>query len=72
MLAVPPVLLKLLHLDAGATVALQVEDGRLIVDPHPKPRYTMAELLEASDYSTSPSPEDREWIDAPAIGGELL
>ncbi len=72
MLVVPPVLLNLLQLKAGATVAVDVEDGCLIVDPKPRPRYTLAELLEASDYSQPMPPEDREWVDAPAVGGELI
>ncbi|MDD9332370.1 MAG: antitoxin, partial [Bartonella sp.] len=35
-------------------------------------RYTMAELLAASDYSQPQSPEEREWVDASAVGGELI
>jgi antitoxin ChpS len=72
MLAVPPAILELLHLQAGATVGVAVEDGRLVVEPKPRPRYTMAELLAASDYSQPQPPEEREWIDAPTMGRELL
>jgi antitoxin ChpS len=72
MLAVPPVLLNLLDLKAGATVAVDVEDGRLVVEAKPRPRYTLEELLAASDYSQPLTQEEREWIDAPAIGGELI
>jgi antitoxin ChpS len=72
MLTVPPVLLKLLHLEAGATVAVDVEGGRLIVEPQRRPRYTVEELLAVSDYSQPQPPEEREWIDVPAVGGELL
>jgi antitoxin ChpS len=72
MLAVPPVLLKLLHLEAGATVAVDVENGRLIVEPKARPHYTLTELLESSDYSQPVSAEEREWLDAPPAGGELL
>jgi antitoxin ChpS len=72
MLAVPPALLDLLHLKAGASVGVAVDDGRLVVEASPRPRYTLAELLAASDYSEAVSPEDREWLDAPAIGKELL
>jgi len=71
MLALPPAILDLLNLQAGATVDLAVDGGRLIVEAKPKPRYTMAELLAASDYSGELSPEDREWVDAPAVGREL-
>ncbi len=72
MLAVPPALLDLLHLQAGASVGIAVEGERLVVAASPKPRYTLAELLADSDYSGPVSPEDREWIDAPAVGKELL
>ena len=43
----------------------------LVVDPKPRPRYTLAELLAGSDYSQPQSVEDREWVDAPPVGGEL-
>jgi antitoxin ChpS len=72
MLAVPPAFLEQLHLQAGATVGLAVSDGRLVVEPAPRPRYTMAELLAASDYSQPQPAEEREWVDAPAAGGELV
>ena len=74
MLAVPPAILDLLHLQAGATVGVAVADGRLVVDPKPRPRYTLAELLaEAKASGTYPlSAEEREWIDAPPVGKELI
>jgi antitoxin ChpS len=74
MLAVPPAILDLLHLEVGATVGLAVDGERLVVDPRVKPRYTLEELLAASAYAQSqPSDsQEREWIDAPAAGGELL
>ena len=72
MLAVPPALLDVLHLKAGAQVGLAVENGRLVVDPRPRRRYTLTELLAASDYSQPLTPEERDWIDAPAVGREAL
>lgn len=72
MLAVPPAILDLLHLQAGATVGLAVDGNRLVVEPRPKPHYTLAELLAASDYSGETTAEDREWVDAPPAGRELL
>ncbi len=72
MLAVPPALLELLQLKAGAAVGVAVDGGRLIVEASPRPRYTLEELLAASDYSQDLSPEDREWLDAPAVGKEIL
>ncbi len=72
MLAVPRALLDVLHLTAGSKVGLAVDNGRLLVEPRPRPRYSLAELLAASDYSQPQPPEDREWVDAPAAGREPL
>lgn len=72
MLAVPPALLDVLHLAPGAKVGLAVDGGRLVIQPQPKPRYTMAELLAASDYSPVQPQEEKEWVQAPAVGRELL
>ncbi len=71
MLAVPPALMDELRLQVGATVSVSVADGRLVIDPKPRPRYTLAELLAASDYSQPQPPGEREWVDAPAVGHEL-
>jgi len=72
MLAVPPAILDLLNLQAGATVGVAVADGRLVVDPKPRPRYTLAELLVETQASGAyPLPaKEREWIDSPAVGDE--
>ena len=71
MLSVPPALLETLQLTAGACVGIAVDNGRLVVEPQAKPRYTMAELLAASDYQQPSSPEEREWVDAASVGREL-
>ena len=43
----------------------------LNADDESTTRHTMAELLAASDYSEPQPPEEREWVDAPAVGREL-
>ncbi|MCL2297230.1 MAG: antitoxin [Proteobacteria bacterium] len=72
MLAVPPALLDVLHLAAGAKVGLAVDNGRLVVEPSARPRYTIDELLAQCDASAEISAEDREWLDARPVGSELL
>ena len=72
MLAVPPAFLEQLHLQVGSTVGVLVDGGRLVIDPKPRPRYTLAELLAASDYSQPQAPGEREWVDAPPVGRELI
>ena len=39
MLAVPPALLDLLKLRAGSKVDIDIQNGRLIVQPRTRPRY---------------------------------
>lgn len=72
MMTVPPALLELLDIGAGAAVNLCVDDGRLVVEPQKRPHYTMAELLAVSDYSQPQPDAEREWVDAPAAGREPL
>ena len=74
MLAVPPALLDVLHLAPGAKVGLAVDNGRLVIEPQARPRYTLVELLaEAEAAGMYPLPaKEREWIDAPAVGNELI
>ncbi len=72
MLTVPPAFLEQLHLQAGTTVGLAIEHGCLVVNPQPKPRYTLEELLADSDYSQPLSVAEREWVDTPAVGKEIL
>jgi antitoxin ChpS len=72
MLAVPPALLDLLHLKADASVAIVVERGRLVVEAATRPRYTLAELLAASDYSQPRSDEEQDWVSGASVGKEIL
>jgi antitoxin ChpS len=44
----------------------------LIVEPQPRRRYTLDELLAQCDPAAEPTQEDREWLDARPVGKELL
>lgn len=72
MLAVPPALLDVLHLGVGAKVGLAVDNGRLVVEPAARPRYTLDELLAQCDPSAEPTAQEREWLDAPVVGNEMI
>jgi antitoxin ChpS len=72
MLVVPPALLDVLHLAVGAKVGLAIDNGRLVIEPAARPRYTLDELLAQCDASSEVSVEDREWLDARPVGRELL
>ena len=72
MFAIPKPILEGLGLSPNTQVGLSVSEGRLIVDPHPKPRYTLAELMEQCDLSTPVTEESRAWLDAEPAGREIL
>ena len=72
MLTVPPALLDILRLRPGARVGITVQSGRLVVEPQPRPRYTMAELLAQCDPSAPRSKREREWLDSKPVGGEII
>lgn len=72
MFAIPRAILDSLALAPNTQVGLTVADGRLIVEPHPRRRYTLAELLAQCDADAPPADEDRAWLDAPPVGREAL
>ena len=72
MLAVPPALLDLLRLRAGASVDIAVEDGRLIVAPRTRPSYSLEELLAQCDENAPADDADRDWLEPRPVGNELL
>jgi antitoxin ChpS len=72
MLAVPPPLLEILHLRPGAKVGLAVREGRLIMEPQQRPRYTLDELIAQCSPRVPRSREEREWLDNKPAGGELI
>jgi antitoxin ChpS len=72
MLTVPPAILQQLGLGPGATVGIDVEDGRLIIEPAPKRRYSLDELLARCDPSAPRGEEDSVWLGDAPVGSELL
>jgi antitoxin ChpS len=72
MLAVPPALLDILQLQPGAKVGIDVEKGRLIVEPRQRPRYTLDELLAQCGPKRRGSKQEREWLSSKRVGSELI
>ena len=72
MLAIPKVLLDLLDLRSSQRVEVSVSDGRLIVAPKAKPKYTLEELIAQCDFSLPGTAEDQEWLDDPPVGREVI
>ena len=72
MLAVPPVLLDLLDLKAGAPVSMAVEDGCLVVMGRPRRRFALEDLLAQCEPDAELLPEDTDWTSSAPVGKELL
>ena len=71
MLAVPPALLDILELRAGARADIAIEEGRLVLAPRTRPSYTLDELLAECDETAPADDGDRAWLEAKPIGNEL-
>jgi antitoxin ChpS len=69
---VPPALLDLLQLEPGAKVGIAVRNGRLVVEPRPRPRYTLDELLAESNPTGRRGRKEQQWASDKAVGRELI
>jgi antitoxin ChpS len=72
MFAIPKAVLESLDLQANASVGLSIAHGKLIVDPCPAPRYSLAELVAECDVSAPPSAEDADWLGDQSVGREVI
>jgi antitoxin ChpS len=72
MLAVPPALLDILGLEAGNEVGVGVENGKLIVEPQKRLRYTLQELISQCNPKARRNQRDREWLNNKPVGRELI
>ena len=72
MLAVPPALLDVLNLKAGAEVGVSTDGEKLIVRASSIRKYSLAELLARSDYSQKSASIENEWVNGQPIGEELI
>jgi antitoxin MazE len=43
---IPKAFVKEAHVAYGTTVDLSVDHGKIVVDPHPEPEYSLEELLK--------------------------
>ena len=72
MLAIPKAMLDALDLASDASVGLSIKAGRLVVDPKRRQRYSLDELLARCKPSARRSREDRDWVESPPAGRELI
>ncbi len=71
MMAIPKAILETLGLSANAKVALTVAEGRLVVEPAPRTRYALADLIAQCDLDAPMMTEERGWQDIEPVGDEV-
>lgn len=71
MMAIPKAILEVLGLAANEKVGLSVADGRLVVEPHARPRYSLSELIAQCDPDAPIGEEEREWMEMKPVGKEI-
>ena len=72
MVAIPKPMLDALDLTPDAAVGLSVKAGKLVVEPRPRRRYSLDELLAQCKPSARSSREDRDWLESPPVGREII
>jgi antitoxin ChpS len=73
VMTIPKAILEQAHLRSGAQVEIEYQNGRLVVEPCVKPKYTLAELLARCDAaSLALMPADAEWLTDGPVGAEVL
>jgi antitoxin ChpS len=72
MLALPPAVLNLVGFEVDTRVGITVQDGNLVIASQKPRRYSLQDLIALCDPTAPLPPVDREWLDTPAMGGEVL
>jgi antitoxin ChpS len=72
MMTIPKAVVDKLGLTGSTKVEVTAEDGRLVAVPHKQPKYTLEELLAQCDFDAPWSEAEREWMDAPSVGNEII
>ncbi len=68
---VPQAVADELRLKSGSALDVFVEEERMILTPR-KNRYSLDQLLKEQAEIEHELPVDRDWIDAPRVGRELI
>lgn len=71
MMAIPKAILEALGLAANERVGLSVADGRLVIEPHARPRYSLGELVAQCDPDAPIGDDEREWMASKPVGDEI-
>jgi antitoxin ChpS len=71
MLAIPKSVLDGLGLAANEKVELRLDEGRLVIEPRRRPKYTLEELVAQCAVGEAQE-EMQEWDEAAPVGREII
>ena len=72
MVAIPPGLLDELDLKPDASVDMTVKSGKLLLEASARPRFTLDELLAQCRPASPMDSDEREWLESPPAGREII
>lgn len=70
VMTLPKKILDLVNLRTGSQVSIDVQGGKLIIEPKTKPRYKLSELMAQCDVSQPLSTDEQSWLDDATAGHE--
>ncbi|MGF1903528.1 AbrB/MazE/SpoVT family DNA-binding domain-containing protein [Aliivibrio salmonicida] len=72
IVSIPKAIIKTLGLHVGSTLELSIQNDNIVLTPK-KEEMTLESLLaDSPKASFRLTDEDKEWVDAPSVGKELM
>lgn len=62
VLALPPHMLHSADLSVNDIVGILWQNGQFVIQPHPKPKYRLADLVAQCDFTASYTTEEAAWL----------
>lgn len=72
VIAIPKRIVELVHLKIGSKVNIDVQEGKLIVEPQKSPYYTLSELMGSCNLKKTLSKEEKSWLNEGTTGLEEI
>jgi len=72
MMTVPKPVLEELGLQANTKLEVTAQDGKIVAVARARPKYTLEELMAQCDLDAPWTEGEREWMDAPSVGNEII
>lgn len=73
VVTIPREILQRIDWDAGTQVNMNIQDGKLVIEPRKTQRYTLEQLLATcTEENMALTEEDQVWLEARPLGKEIL